>query len=471
MSGTFSGIETASRALATSQAVVDVIGHNVANVNTPGYTRQRAEIAATAPAASVDGGIGAALGSIGTGVELKGVYRIQDNYLEQQLLSAGGDQARMSQLRDTLNQVQTAYAEPGQSGLSSMLSAFYNSFQEVARNPEDTSARQSALDAASTLARRFNTLTADHDSVQQSVCAQVIPTFQQADDVARQVAGLNSQIRAALAQGGQPNDLQDQRDQLVKQLGTLVGADATQELDANGKATGALNVSAGGFPLVQGATANDLPTSFTMVGGVPALSQGDERYLLRSGQASGLIQASDTIKGYQATLNGLAAGLISSVNNLHRAGYGQDGSTGNNLFAGTDARSIKLDPAMAANPAALAAATPPAPGTTVAAGNGDNALAIANLANAPILAGGSIGDSYAAHVAQVGADVHSYEQQSTNQAQVIQQLQNMRSSVSGVSLDEELTHMLQFQRSYQAAARLLTVMDSMIDQVVNGLGK
>ena len=155
------------------------------------------------------------------------------------------------------------------------------------------------------------------------------------------------------------------------------------------------------------------------------------------------------------------------MNQQHQAGTGLDGVTGRNFFDGTDAESIKVSAPVENDLNAIAAATPPVAGSTVAPGNGDNALALARLQIAKLFGDQNITDFYGAKVTSVGSDVAAADRSVTNQGSVVQQLQNSRNSVSGVSLDEELTHMLEHQRAYQAAAKLLTTYDNLLDSIMN----
>jgi flagellar hook-associated protein 1 len=468
---TFSGIEIASRALRVNQQVVDVIGHNVANVNTPGYSRQTAHITETDPYTNPTLYQPGTNGQFGTGVELTAVTRARDEFVAARQQSGMGDQGRLNQLRDYLSRIQDAYAEPAGGGLSSMITDYFNSFQEVARNPENSAARILLRQRGQTLTQQIRNLHGALGKVDQDVQAQVAATVRDANDLARQVAGLNDQIRTISLGGGHANDLMDKRDQLVQKLGTLVGAKEIAELDASGQPTGAVNVVVNGYSLVAGDTAYPLPTTFTTLGGVPQLTNGTDLIPVTGGEVAGLIEATTFAARYRADLNTLASTLIGAVNTQHAAGYGLDGGTGRNFFSGTDASDIGIDPAILADPKAIAAASAPLPGQPVAPGNGENARAMAAIASQALFNGDTIGTYYGTHVSQIGSDVKSAETAAANQQQVNQQLETLRSSVSGVSLDEEMTHMLQFQRSYQAAARMLSTFDSLLETIINDLGR
>jgi flagellar hook-associated protein 1 FlgK len=471
MPGTFGGIEIASRALRVNQQVIEVTGHNLANVNTPGYTRQTANIVATDPymVPGPEGSVGPL--QVGTGVEVASITRVRDEFIERQLQSGSAEQGQLNTLRDLIQRAQGAYNEPGTGGLSSLLTAFFNSFQQLSQNAESGTLRETVRQQAETLSRQFNQVSTSLSSMEDDIAQRAQRAVEEVNGLAQQVAALNLDIKKQIALGNRPNDLLDKRDALIQQLGELVGATTTAETDASGRQTGAVNVAVNGFVLVDSDHAGKLPSDFKFLNGIPQLTDGSSDIPVTGGELGGLLRASSLIAGYRSDLNTVASTLIIRVNAQHEAGYGLDGSTGNPFFAGTDASNIAVSQGVENSLDAIAAATPPVSGSTVAPGNGDNALAIANIGSARLSGSNTLGQFYAAKVAQVGADAQAFGQQADNQEQVMQQLNNLRSQTSGVSVDEEMTRMIQYQRSYQAAARLLTTMDSMLETLLNAIGQ
>lgn len=469
MASTFFGLETATRALQMNQAVLDVIGHNISNVNTPNYTRQAAEVNATDPYMSNTPGLPTI--SMGTGVQLTAVSRVRDAFVEAQLNKSLGDQGSAQQLSNTLAQVQTAYNEPGSAGLNSALTTFFNSFQDVANDPQNTGPRVLVQQYAGAVATKFRDLESSLTGASADITNRVQSTVNQANDLAHQIAALNIQVQQSVSVGGQANDIQDRRDGLVQQLTTLVGGTVIEEQDGTGKKTGSVDVSVGGVPLIQSGTVVELPSKFANVRGQPVLiSSSGQPIPVQSGQLNGLIKANANVTGYLNDLNTLAAKFITTVNAQHKAGYGLDGQTGRPLFSGTDASNIALDSVVANDAQAIAAASAPAtPGSPPVPGNGDNALAIANIANQPVFGTLTLQDYYGESITKVGADAGNADSQVTNQGKVVQQITNVRNSVSGVSMDEELTNMLSYQRSYQAAAKLVTTYDTMLQTLISAV--
>ena len=317
MPGTFFGLETASRALRMNQAVIDVIGHNLANVDSPDYTRQNAEIRATDPYQSNSPGVAPV--SYGTGVELSAINRVRDAYVEQRLNDAMSDQGRWQQLNDTLSRVQAGYNEPGDAGLNSSLTTFFNSFEDVSRDPQNTGPRTIVLHNAQDVVNKFrsvyDTLTGSSLDIGQRISAMVT----QVNDLAHEIAKLNLEVTKATAAGGQANDLEDRRDGLVRQMSQLAGVTVVVESDGKGKPTGSVNLSLGGVPLVEGSSVMEVPSKYDMVRGEPVLLNGTTPIPVRTGQLAGLIQSNAQIQSYMQDLNQVASTFISSVNAQHEA--------------------------------------------------------------------------------------------------------------------------------------------------------
>jgi flagellar hook-associated protein 1 FlgK len=465
MAGSFSGIEIASRAMQTSQGLIQVIGQNIANVNTPGYSRQTAVVQATDP--DTEPGRNATnVAQWGTGVEITAIRRVHDAMLHQRINSTLGEGSRQEELAAALGSAQALYSEPGSGGISDLLTGFFNAFGALAANPESSAARNTVLQSATNLARQFNRVAAGLDALAQDVGKRVAGAVKEANKAAEEIADLNRDIRIAVAAGQQPNDLMDRRDNLVKQLAGLVGATASEERTSDGRSTGVVNVSLNGTVLVQGSDARALPSTFTAANGQGILGTGRDAVAVTGGTLGGMLAAVDTLGGYRSEMDQVAATLVREVNALHRTGNGLDGLNNRDFFAGTSAATIAVSASVRGNPSAIAAATAPLSGQTAAAGNGGNARLIAKLVDKAVFGSDTIVGKYNAHVASVGADVQDATDAASTSKAVGTQLDTLRSSVEGVSLDEELTRMLEYQRSYQAAARMLSAMDSLLETLI-----
>jgi len=465
---TFSGIEIASRALQVNQTAINVVGHNVANVNTPGYTRQRVEIVASDPH-TVPSMASTRPGQLGTGVEIAAITRARDELMRQRLQDIVGGQGMLTEMRDLLERVQAVYAEPTSGGLSSLLTQFFNSWQQLAVQPENHGVRTSVLQSAHLLAAQMRGLAGSLDQMQQEISSRLDLVVDEVNKAAREVATLNGQIRLSVAAGEHPNDLLDRRDTLLRRLGELIGAKAYNQTNDAGVAMGTVTVVINGFVLVQDTHSEALPSAYLLQDGVPYLTANNQRIAVTEGIVGGVLRASGLIGEYQSDLDAIAQTLIEQVNGLHAAGYGLDGFTGRLFFEGAGAHDMVVHRDVDGFPERLAAASPPDPGQPAAPGNGNNARAIAGIASQRLFGTNTLLDQYNANVARVGSDLDSVTKQAENRSTLVEQIDHLRSSVEGVSLDEEMTRMLTYQRSYQAAARLMTTLDDMLDRLINGL--
>lgn len=430
---TLQGLQTALSGLIASQEAIDTAGHNITNANTPGYSRQTAvmETNDPLPIAAMSQITGAG-GQMGTGVNVDTFTRIRNTYLDAQYRTQNGKLGEASTETEELKQAQSAFDEPSESGISSQLSAFWSSWGSLATSPSSEAAREGVVSTGSQLATTLNQLSTQLSTIStqatQQYAAVTGPTGEVQDD-AKQVAELNQQIKLAEQAGQSPNDLLDTRDELIDKLSSLANVTVTKAPDG----TDTVSFGDAAKPLVEGTTVN-WPQALTPAAG------GKLGALLSLSSPTGKLAA------FQSTLNEVAAQLASSVNALH---------TATPFFTGTTAATI----AVAVKPAEVQTSS-----KAVAGGN-DVALAIAALR------GGTAERTYTGLVAQVGSDVQTAQNdQSTSQA-VVNAIEGQRQSVSGVSLDEEMTNLISFQRGYEASARTMTAMDEMLSTLIDHTGQ
>lgn len=434
----FMGLQTALRGLLAQQRALDVTSHNVANANTAGYSRQEAVMAAadalTLPAGAIQGGAGAQLG---TGVEVEAYRRIRDGFLDLQYRAQAmrlGEHAAKSR---SLDQAEMALAEPGESGIAAQLERFWSGWADVANAPESTASRQALVEQARALATAFRSLDAQLATVGQqagdeytAITAVPGEVSQLADDIAR----LNDAIRTAQASGAQPNDLLDRRDALLDRLSALAQVSTTDL----GDGTIRVNFGDAALPLVDGTTVT-WPQGLTAPGG-------------KLGALLQLSAPAGTIASYRNDLDNAAQMLADTVNALHNGGTGIDFFT---YTAGSEAATL----AVSVTPATVRTSTTPAVGAN------DVAMAIAGLR------GGAADQAYTSLVSRLGSDVRDSLRTERNAQFLLDAVQDRRDSASGVSLDEEMSGLIRFQRGYQASARAMSTLDEMLDVLINRTGR
>jgi flagellar hook-associated protein 1 FlgK len=443
---TFTGIQTSLRGLLAQQRALDVTSHNIANASTVGYTRQEATLAASNSLPVVTNS-GAQAGQLGTGVDVQSYRRVRDQFLDLQYRGQNmslGDQSARS---DALSQVELSFGEPGDNGIASALEKFWGAWGDVTNGPEGAAARQSLVDQARDVSQRINNLQSSLASARQRAADQytaLAGAGGQVNQIATDLAGTLNAIRSAEMTGSQPNDLYDRRDLLLDQLSSMGQVSVTQS------PAGSLDISLGGVTIVD---ADDTSGIATVPAGAFPLSFASSP----GGQLGALIDmqsATGPIGSYQTELAATAQSLADSVNGIY-------GATGTNFFTfGTGASGL---PELHLNEPAISS-------TTLVGGLGgqsDNTLAL-QISN---LRGGDADKRYQRLVTRMGNEV-ARAQRSEATAQVLtDNLKDRRESVSGVSLDEEMTNIIRFQRAYQASARAMSTTDEMIDTLINRAGR
>lgn len=463
----FSGINLALRALTAHQHAQLVNNHNVANANTPGYTRQEAVLAAdysyTRPAFNRPE-IGLQLGM---GARVTGIRRFTLDFFDDRLRKEMAASADWGERSTTLQQIESILPEADGAGLGNQLDAFWSAWQSLSGDPANVGLRAAVVSSAGALAGmihdRYATLTAtrrDADALAQALVGDI-------NTKAAAIAGLSKQIMAAVGIGDSPNDLLDQRDLLIDQLAQAAGANVN--FQNNGDAL----VSIGGHILVAGGEAQ-------VLGVAPdALNPGMVKVVwptdgldasIQSGRLAGALKARDVdVPARLSALDSLASTLITQVNAVHSAAFGLPPAnvTGQNFFTGADALTMAVNTTISGDLTQLAAAT-----AANSPGDGSQALAIAQLANATVMGGGTrtLNGFWADTVARLGLDTQRARDEEGTHGLIREALTRQKQSVAGVSLDEEAARLAQSQKAYEAAARALTAFDEMADTIINRMG-
>ena len=459
MSG-FSSLNTAVTGLAAAQRAMDVTGQNVVNANTPGYSRQRVDLREIgAPVtATLFTGHGAAIG----GVTVADVARIKDAFIEGARAAAGGRRAALSSQTAALDSVQQLLAEPGNTGLQATMDAFYASWHDLANNPTDSAAGSVVIQrgiAVTDQVRSISSGIAGQWATAHDALANVVA---QVNRAASDLADVNAKISSGLVAGLPVNELEDQRDVLSRTLAELVGGTAVIGQD------GTASVAVNGVSIVAGTTAQQLTLagSTTLTGAAanpPKIMWGTTAVPVDSGSAAGYLAVLGTdLPAAAQKVDTLATSLRDLVNGVHATGFQADGTPGGLFFDGTDALSLQVVPT---DPGQLAIT--PTAGTV----DGSVALKIGDLSDDQVQLQqlGSTGPTaqWRNFTSQLGVRVQSLKNAGAVQDSVVAAADTAVETDSGVNLDEEMTGMLQFQRSYQAAARVVTTVDEILDTLIN----
>jgi flagellar hook-associated protein 1 FlgK len=446
-------------ALAAFQRALAVTGHNISNVNTPGYSRQETILTETDPQNGRPG-------QVGSGVQASEIRRSVDTFIEGQLVTSHERRGQFEASRNALLRVQPMFGDSNGQGIAAGITEFFNAWQDVATNPSDPTARTVLLSRAGTVANRFNEQAVQLAAQRQALDGQVGQAVGEINQLTSRIAALNQAISQAEFSGQQANDLRDQRGRVVNELAELIDISTVED------GTGELAVFAG-----KGQILVDKYRTYTLSGAADPSNSGllTVQYdggggpvplnsVIAGGRLKGLLDIRDgTLPSVRASLDQLASALVTQVNSLHQAGYGLDGSTGQALFSagGTTAATMQVS----VTDIQQIAASSTAAGVP---GNNGNALAIGALQTSSVAALGnaSFQEFYGALAGRIGAAVQGVERDLSAQEMTHEQLEAHRAEISGVSLDEELVNLLKYERAFQAASRLVVVADELLQTLL-----
>ncbi|MGA7827550.1 MAG: flagellar hook-associated protein FlgK [Geobacteraceae bacterium] len=466
-------LNIANSGVTMARVAMEVTSENVANVNTPGYSRQKA-IFQTSPVNTANGF------PLGTGVQLATVQRSHDDLLQLQLVKGNSLSGESTTKQTALSQIEPSFNEVTTDGLGQAVENFFNSWQDLSVTPQGTAERQAVLSRSQVMVDTFHQMNTSLNDSLTNADKSLDGITSDISATAKNIASLNGQILQTEQLGGNANELRDQRDYLTQQLAKNVGISYAEQND------GTLTVSLpGGEPLVQGNSYATLSTEVDagtgrnkimlnpVSGGaatdVTSTIGGPDNSL---GTIGGTLQVRDEIvPGYLAKLDEMARQLVTNVNSQHSSGYGLDG-TQNNFFdpSKTTSADISLNPSLTINKIAAAGQDP-----TSVSGPGDNtgAFAIAQLKSSPLsftvngnTTSSTISGYYNSFVSSVGVDTENATNASAQNDSFLQQLTTLRDSNSGVSLDEEMSNLIKYQQAFQASAKVINTASNMLDTVM-----
>ncbi|MEW6056016.1 MAG: flagellar hook-associated protein FlgK [Bdellovibrionota bacterium] len=461
---------TGKSGLFASRSALATTGHNISNVNTEGYSRQRVE-QVSAPPAQIGNTV------YGTGTWVKNVHRINDEYLTRQI---GNEMKLMGQYEETdiaLSQAEAVFNEIGNAGMNRLIAKFFNEFRKLGNEPESEALRATVRESSEQLIGDFKRISRNIREIQKNIDTRIDANVRQANELVQRIAKINEEIKRYEVKGGQAADLRDARDVAVKKLSNIIDVGvATNE-------KGEFTISVAGIgPLVSGSLFNKIYTQSAKANdetGQPEnslniylenLVSPNITHKLKTGKLGGLVDTRDKLLGgAMKRIDELAFTFASKINQIHREGYNISGGTGVNFFKEPEkinqaAELIQLSDQVRKDANNIATAlAPDSPG--------DNRLVqfIAKLQHAKVVGNGSstLDDYYNATVADLATVTQKNKQVLEHQGYIIGQLEKFRESVSGVSLDEETTNLVQFQHAFDASAKVIKVADEMLDTVLS----
>lgn len=459
-------MDIGKRAMMNSQTALQTTSHNIANKSTEGYSRQRVELQTSVPI--VEGNK-----QMGMGTRASAVTRTNNPFLEKQLQKETGQLGMQKGRESALTQVEQVFNEQMNKGLNQYMTDFFNSYRELSNNPESVTTRTMVKEAGDALVQDFKRVDNQLSAIQKDVDERVKNEVDEVNKMAREVASLNEKIAEVEVQGIPANDQRDRRDVVLKKLNERIDihyAEGDQ---------GQVTVStAGNAILVSGFDHYELQTHENADNGrievyfkpnesTPPFKVTDR---IKGGTMGGALQVRDhVIPDFKNKIDQLAYIFAEEVNRAHVEGYDRSGRPGLLFFdmpsqvAGA-AKEIKVNDMISEDVNRITAAAKPG-----AVGDNTVANVISQLQHKEIMDGNSstMDDFYNSQVGRVGVLAQRAIKSRESQDNILGQLNTIRESISGVSLDEETTNMIEFQRAFDASARVIKTADEMFDTVLN----
>ncbi|PAB59369.1 flagellar hook-associated protein FlgK [Anaeromicrobium sediminis] len=474
MSSTFFGFNVAVSGLHASQRALYVTGHNISNANTEGYSRQRLEVKPGNPLP-----IPNSEGMLGTGVDTDKVIQIRDGFLDFKYRTENQNLGEWEARQEILESLELVMNEPSDSGMREVMDEFFESLQTLSSNPEDQTVRALVREKAIAFTTTVNRMGNQLREMQEDLDFNVRATVDQINGYGKSIAALNDQIFRAELDGSNANDLRDQRNLLLDKLSELTDIQTIE--DGQGK----MQVLIGGTQLVNHDRSKELVCEDRKVlnndTDVPNLGEvvwdDGAKINITTGKLKALMDGRDNIDGdkkgvpyYIERLNEFTSVLADEINEVHEKGYGLNGDTGIKFFEydpNYPSNTIKISDDIDGDLNKIAASST----KEGLPGDGKNILEMNKLKDkADMFKWGKPGDFMNSLISNLGVDAAQAKNMSINQTVLVEETNRKRQSVSGVSLDEEMSNMVRFQQSYNANARMITTMNEMLDTIINRMG-
>ncbi len=478
MAGLINALNSARTSLEVNQKSIEIVGNNISNVNTEGYSRQKADFE-TYPAMNFGDFF------IGQGVKISNVSREHDVFIEQQIKEKAINFGYQDALTRPLSELERVFTITDDN-ISTDLDNFFDSLQELTADPSDLVQRNNVILQGDVLATSFNNAITELDSIQQNINDTILSKINTVNSQIKEIADLNERIYSIEIQGQTANSARDQRDMVAKDLAMTLGAQSYE--DSNGMLSVQLP---GGLPLVQGILPMSISGETSGSNLVLQLHAGGVTRNLSERNLGGAFQSlvdvrDNLIPELTGDLDKLAYELSVQINLQHQAGGGLDSSTGNLFFnmppnyvasppapAPTAAeyqdaaRNIRVAITDPAKIAAGAAADPGPPPGTVAPGDNSNALVLSNIGDTYLIGGTDTFTSlYGKISAKIGVESNQNQLSLKGAEDALDQLENFRDGLVGVSLEEEMISLIQFQRGFESSAKFLSTIDEMMTTVL-----
>ncbi|SFE92746.1 flagellar hook-associated protein FlgK [Alteribacillus iranensis] len=510
MYSTFHGLETARRAMNAHQAAIHTTGNNIANANTEGYSRQRVNFTQETPFPNPGRNAPRIPGQIGTGVKADSVQRIRENYLDIQFRGENAQAGYWEKSHDIYTRIEDLMNEPSDNSIGRTLDRFWQSLQDLSVHPEDEGARSVVRQRGVALADTFNYISDSLEANRQDLKKEMDTTQKEVNSMLEQINELNKQIARVEPHGHLPNKLYDERDLLIDRLSGMINIEVERN-ESKGQAVAAAEGTVDIFLLneegdrlttesagetqevmvINGESGSYESLSITFGEDATSVSEvafGNTQLDDLINSSPGKIQA--LVKGYGYDFGDGVSGVYPELlkdldemvhdfavefNKVHQSGVGLDGSDEVNFYSGIDmvntdnatnaSATIRVSEEIMEDLKNIAAASKTAEGDEGYAGDGSNALNLAAVKDKVDVQG-----TYQGIIGDLAVKTMEAGQMRDNTGNLKESIEFNRQQVSSVSLDEEMTNLIQFQHAFNAAARNITMVDEMLDRIINNMG-
>ncbi len=438
------------RSLATYQRALDVTSHNIANAANPNYTRQRVNFVSEQPELQT--------GFVwGTGVKIDQLQRVRNTLADSQLRSARPSYYENQSKSAMLGQIESIFNEPSDAGVSNLMNSFFNSWSQLAVSPNSASLRTDVIQTGQRLATKVGNIHSELDQMRSDILTEYKTKVSQLNNNLKNLQSLNSQIVEFKAVGNSASDLEDQRDAIIDNITQL--ANINIQIDTKGS----INLSIGGVYAADSSNYVEFQVATTNGKLSIVAPDGTAPTSLNSGELNALSSIySEKIPSYLTSLDNVISNMMNEVNTLHSSAYtlGETPETGINFFESYLGGELKINKDILDNPNMIAISS------DGSAGNGNAAVSISELGTKKILSGTTLSEYYQSFISGLGNDKITADETAASNDSVLQQLETQKASYSGVSIDEEMTNVIRFQRSYDASAKLIKIADEMLQTII-----
>jgi flagellar hook-associated protein 1 FlgK len=453
--GLTADLNVSVQSLLASTESMDVTSTNMANTNTPGYARRRVVLEESAPSGDDQSS---------AGVDVKTVQSLRDSVLDLSINANTAQQNLNSTLSSSLSAVQELFSDTASGSVGSSIDSFFSSLQQLSTSPADSSLRSGVLTAAANVASAFQSTATVISQSQQQADRSVVQSTDDANSLLQQIASTNAQISTAQNLGQSSNSDQDQLSSLLSQLSAIMDYKTVNSSD------GLTLTTSEGVPLVVGSKAYPLTNQVNSSGFNDVYAGNtDITGTIEGGNLGGSLQARDqTLTSMSSQLDQFAFQFAKAVNTVQTAGSDANGNAGTALFNPPDTTSGSAAGAASAIAVALTSGSQIAAASTGgASGDSSNLTQMLSLQNQAIIGGSTPTDAFSSLTFEIGNTVSQANSNATAIGNILTQLQNQQGSVQGVSLDEESSNLLLYQRSYEAAAKVISTVDTLMGNILD----